>query len=131
MSLLDQNFADAEEPTVVPADEEYKLNIMSVRQDTDKNGAPYFLPTFECVDHPTAKEFTKFYRIPHSDLNPKQLNKAKWAIKNLLLACGMDPSMPFDPEQDLVGKELWAILGVSDDEEYGEQNYVKKLITPK
>jgi len=130
MSMLDMNLGDAQEPKAVPADEEYKIRILTCRSDNDKNGDPYLLPMFEIPDQPTSKGFTKFLRVPHQDLDAKQLNSAKWTMKMFLEAFGMDPGRPFDPEE-LSGKEGWAILGVSDDEEYGEQNYVKKFIAPK
>jgi hypothetical protein len=129
--MLDMDLSDAQEPTVVPADEEYKLRVSGCNVGTDKNGNNYFMPRFECVDQPAAKDFTKFYGVPHSGMTAKRLNSAKWQIKELLLALGLDPAKPFDPENDLQGQECWAILGVSEDEQYGEQNYVKKLIRPK
>ena len=130
MSILDMNLGDAVEPKVVPADEEYKLRILTVRSDNDKNDAPYLLPMFEIPDQPLSKGFTKFLRVPHQDLDAKQMNSAKWAMKLFLQCFDMDPSRPLDPEE-LTGKEGWAILGVEDSEQYGEQNYVKKFVAPK
>jgi len=130
MSLLDMNLGDAQEPKAVPADEEYKIRILTCRSDSDKNGNPYLLPMFEIPDQPTSKGFTKFLRVPHQEMDAKQMNSAKWSMTLFLQAFGMDPGRPFDPEE-LNGKEGWAILGVSDDEEYGEQNFVKKFIAPK
>lgn len=130
MSLLSMNLGDAVEPKAVPADEEYKIRILTVRSDTDKNDEPYLLPMFEIPDQPTSKGFTKFLRIPHQGLDAKKLNSAKWGMTMFLEAFGMDPGRDFDPEE-LVGKEGWAILGMEETEQYGEQNYVKKFIAPK
>jgi len=32
---------------------------------------------------------------------------------------------------DCIGRQAWAILGVSEDEEYGEQNFIKRFIKAK
>lgn len=130
MSMLDMNLGDAVEPTAVPADEEYKIRIMSVRVDNDKNGNPYMLPMFEIPDEASSKSFTKFLRIPHQAMDAKQMNSAKWQIKTFLECFGMDPSRPFDSDE-LVGREGWAILGVEETDDFGAQNYVKKFIAPK
>ena len=74
MSLLDMNLGDAQEPKAVPADEEYKIRILTCRSDNDKNGNPYLLPMFEIPDQPTSKGFTKFLRVPHGDMDAKQMN---------------------------------------------------------
>lgn len=130
MSMLDMNLNDAQEPTVVPAGEEYKIRILTVKVDNDKNNQPYMLPTFEVPDVAASKSFTKFLRIPNESLDAKKMNSAKWQIKLFLECFGMDPGRPFNPEE-LTGLTGWAILGIEEDEEYGDKNYVKKFIAPK
>jgi len=129
-SLLDIDVSSAEEPKVVPADEEYKLRILDATIDRDKNDEPYLLPRFEVVDEPLAKDFTKFLRLPHDGLNEKQLARVQWNLKLFLEAFDLPTKGRLDPE-DLKGKVGWAILGIEDNEQYGEQNYVKKFIAPK
>lgn len=131
-SIFDLNLNDAQEPQVVPAGEEYKLRITKVRVDNDKNGNPYLLPTFEIPDIAASKEFTKFLGFPKKDDSPKTANNKKWRIKEFMLAFGLDPSKKYkNPEVDFVGKTGWAILGIENDEEYGDKNYVKRFIVPK
>ncbi len=129
-SLLDIDVSSAEEPKVVPADEEYKLRILDATIDRDKNDEPYLLPRFEVVDEPLAKDFTKFLRLPHDGLNEKQLARAQWNLKLFLEAFDLPTKGRLDPE-DLKGKVGWAILGIEDNEQYGEQNFIKKFIAPK
>jgi hypothetical protein len=129
MGFLDIDISDVKEPTAVPGGEEYKLRISDVRQADDKNGAPYILPRFEISGEPTAKEFTKFLRLPHDGLDAKQLNNCKWQLKLFFDTFDIDPSN-IDLE-DMIGAEGWAILGLEESDEWGEQNFVKKFIAPK
>lgn len=130
MGFLDIDLSDVQEPSAVPGDAEYKLRIVDVRQADDKNGNPYILPRFEIPEEPSAKEFTKFLRLPHEGLDAKQLNSAKWQLKLFFDAFGVDPSS-LNNVDDLVGEEGWAILGLEDSDQWGEQNFVKKFIVPK
>jgi len=131
-SLLDigEGVADAPEPKAVPADEEYKIRILSATQDMDKNQEPYFLPRFDIADQPLSKDFTKFIRIPHSGLDEKAMARARSQLRIFLECFGLPTSGQIDLE-DMQGKTGWAILGVEETEQYGEQNYIKKFIAPK
>lgn len=131
-SLLDigEGVADAPEPKAVPADEEYKLRIINIRQDLDKNQAPYLLPRFDLDGQPLSKDFTKFIGLPHSELDEKAMVRARSNLRIFLECFGLPTSGQIDTE-DMVGKTGWAILGIEETEQYGEQNYVKKFIAPK
>ncbi|KKL51831.1 hypothetical protein LCGC14_2291580 [marine sediment metagenome] len=131
MSILDLDLSDAQEPQVAPANEEYKLRIVGVKVGVDKNSHDYFIPAFEIPDEPNYKEFSRFYGLPHKDMNPKQLNSCKWQLKSFFEAFKVDHSKKLNVENDLPGKTGWAILGVESVEEYGDKNYIKKLIKPK
>ncbi len=134
MSMLDLASLDLEnapEITVVDANEEYKLRILDCRIGVDRNGHDFILPRFEVVNEPTSKDFTHFLSLPSEGMDEKKINKVKNALKVFFLCFDVDLSRKLNPEDDLTGQEGWGILGVSDDEEYGEQNYIKKFITPK
>ena len=135
MGFLDIDFSDVQEPSAVPGDQEYKLRIVGVKTDengnlpTNKNGQEYLLPRFEIVGEPTAKEFTRYIGMPDSSMDAKQLNNAKWALKSFFEAFDLDPNnVTID---GMVGAEGWAILGLEETNEWGEQNFVKKFIAPK
>ena len=130
MTIFEMDVTDVVEPTVLPAGEEAKIRITAVKADNDKNGNPYFLPTFEVADDPSVKEFTKFYSVPRGDMDAKKLNNSKLAIKRLCEAMDIDPTKPFDTDS-LIGRECWAILGIEENAEYGDKNYIKKFIAAK
>ena len=127
MGFLDYDLNDDQEPTAVAGDQEYKLRITDVRQGTDKNGNPYLLPRFEVVGEPTAKEFTKFLRLPNANLDAKQLNNCKWALKVFFDAFDLDANS-IGSAEEMIGHEGWAILGLEESPEWGEQNFVKKFL---
>jgi len=140
MGFLDDVMGDEEytQPTAVPGGSEYKLRIVDVKTDPshddnlprNKNGDAYLLPRFEIVGEPTAKEFTRYMGIPGNDMDAKKRNQAGYMIKLFLQAFDLDSASLADPS-DLIGAEGWAILGLEETDEYGEQNFVKKFIAPK
>ena len=138
MSLLDltdlqDEIENAEEPTIAESGTEQKLRIISVRGgEAGKNDCEYFSPLYEIVDMPMAKEFSDFFWVPDKDkLSEKQYQRSLYAIKVLAAAFEIDISRPVDYEDDLPGHTGWAILGTKKSDEYGEQNTVRKYITPK
>ncbi len=128
---LGSELAEAEDQAVLPKNSECRCRVMAVRQDTDKNGNDYIMPLIEVLNSadfgiPNPKDFTYFMGMPHDGLDPKQKQRSNLKIKNFLIACGLEVG-PFDPDT-FVGCEFWAILGVDDNETYGEQNYIKTLV---
>ncbi len=123
---------DSQEPYAVKAGEEYKLIIIEVREGTDKNDLSYIMPRVEVVGQPYAKDFTHFLHLPDAEnMGDKQLNRVRWALKTFFEAFGVDTSQPLSLKDDLVGLEGYAILGLGTDDQYGEQNFIKTLVTPK
>jgi hypothetical protein len=125
MSFLDMNFDDVVEPRAVEPDKEYKLRIIEVREGTDKNGNGYALPRLEVLDEVGAKDFTYFLGFPHDGMDAKQLNSSKYKIKSFCDAFNLDPNAPFE---DWVGAEGWAILGLNETDEWGEQNFIRRFV---
>jgi hypothetical protein len=113
---FDINFDDVQEPYAVKPNEEYKLRIVDICIDYDKNGNPYLLPRFEIVDEPYAKEFTKFFRLPCTDMTPKELNNCKFALKRFFEAFEIPTSGGTIDTDDIIGLEGWAILGIEEDD---------------
>lgn len=129
-TFLDVYTGDAVEPIAVPAGE-YKLRCLGGVVDTDKNGNPYFQPRFEVPSVPTSKDFTDFIRLPYEGMTEKQLNQAKWRLDAFKHCFGLKSKGKVDLTNDLPGLEGWAILGMRDDPDYGEQNNIRKYILPK
>ena len=138
MSMLDltgimDDIEGAEEPTIAEPGEEYKLRIISVRGGiAGKTECEYFSPVYEVVDAPMVKEFSDFFWVPDREkLSEKQYARACYALKVFASAFEIDLTRPIDYEDDLPGCEGWAILGSKKDEQYGDQNTVRKYIVPK
>ena len=133
VDLSGHNIEDAQDPIAMPAGE-YKIRIIEcdgMRQNKDDND--YVLPRFEVVGEPLAKDFTHYVPLlttnageALADFDEKRVVKIKAGIKNFCLCFGIDTSS-FDTDE-LQGLEGWVILGTSDDDQYGEQNYIKKLV---
>lgn len=125
MTTINVSTEGAIEPTVIAAGNEAELRIIDVKVDNDKNGNPYMLVRFEVVGEAAAKEFTKFFGIPGDHMDAKRKNNALFGLQTFEQAFGF--KLPCNTD-DMLGLTGWAILGVDDDEQYGEQNYVKKFI---
>lgn len=122
---------DAQEPFAVKPGE-YKLRIVDVRKGTDKNGLEYLMPSLEVSNELYSKDFTHFLHIPDKEeMSEKQLNRVRFAYGEFCRCFGINLSRPFDPEDDWPGHEGWAMLKIRESEEYGEQNYISKLVAPK
>ena len=124
--LEGMNFDDVVEPKAVP-EGEYELRITEVTQDNNKNGEPYILPKFDIVEEPTAKTVTKYMALPIATMDEKKKNNTRLRLKRFFEALGIDASAGVNLDE-LAGETVWAMLGLEDDEEYGESNYVKKFV---
>jgi hypothetical protein len=139
MGFLDaMDIEEGQAPTTVPGGAEYQLRITGVREDDsyddqmprDKNGNPYLMPKFEIMGEPTAKEFTRYLAIPHDEMDAKKLNGARYTLKLFLDTFGLEAASLATPS-DMIGGEGWAILGLEESDQWGEQNFIKKFIAPK
>ena len=136
MSMLDltnliDEIEDAQEPTVLKSGTEHKLRIISVRGGVAGKGeCEYISPVFEVPNEPLAKEFSTFLWIPDKErLSEKQYARALSDFKKFVKCFSIDLSKAFDYEDDLPGLEGWAILGIKNSDEYGEQNTIRTFIT--
>lgn len=130
-TFLDIDTSDAMEPTVAAPDTEHLIRIIGYKKDEDgkivrtsDSGWKYFLVLFEFPNDISAKTFSQIYSVPNDQMDAKQVNSAKWDIECLKRCFGVT-ELNFN---DMIGKEGYAIIGVKEDS-YGEQNYIKKLIT--
>ena len=122
--LSDLDLSDVVEPRVVEADQEYNLRISDVKKGTNKNGGPYLMPRFEIVGEVGAKDVSHYIGLPDSSMDAKKLNNTKYRIKQFLEAFDIDPQTD---TESWVGAEGWAVLGIQDNEQYGEQNFIKRF----
>lgn len=125
MTFLSELDLDNVKEEVVVPEGEYKVKITGFSEGVDKNGNPYLL-VFMAPDYDEpAKEFSYFLGKPDPNDDPRRFNRKLRDIKNFLQAFGLDKDS--DPDS-WVGEEAWALLGVKEDDEYGEQNYVKRFL---
>lgn len=130
--LGEMNLDAGQEPKAVEAGQEVKVTIIGCKKDVDKNDHKYIQPRFEMVDFPLSKDFTAFFHIPDvSWMTAKQLNGARFGMKNFLTCFGIDPASRISFEDDLPGHTGWVIVGKSESDEYGEQNFVKKFVVKR
>ena len=134
MAMIDPSeygLEDSQEPYAVKPGE-YKLKIISVGGGMDKNDLEYLQPRLEVCGEPYSKDFTHFLHVPDKgEMGEKQLNRVKFAYSSFCKCFSIDTTRPFDPKDDWAGCEGWGILGLSESKEYGEQNFIRKLLTPK
>lgn len=122
----------SQEPYAVKGGEEYKLLIVEVKEGVDKNGLDFIQPRLEIAGEPFAKDFTHFLHLPNKEkMSEKQLNRVRYNLKSFCQCFEIDTSRPSSPVDDWPGSEGFAILGLRTDDQYGEQNYISKLVLPK
>jgi len=141
MSFLDVDTSNAEEPKVVAADKEYKIRIIGYltkeNEDTGEedyirinaNGEPYLMPRFDIPSEPMAKEFTHYVPLPSDSQDEKTKARNSWRLEEFKRAFKF-PGGKVDLRKT-EGNEGFAILGIQEDEGYGESNRIKKLVVPK
>lgn len=132
IDLNDYELDGAQEPYAVEAGEEYKLIIVDVKEGKDKNDLEYIQPRLEIEGEPFAKDFTHFLHLPNkAEMTPKQLNRVAYNLRSFCECFGISTDGTTNPKDDWVGCEGFAILGTTTSEQYGEQNFISKLMTPK
>jgi hypothetical protein len=130
--LSDMALDDSHELHVLPAGSEVEIRIIDVKKDRDKNGLEYIMPRFEVVGDPYAADFSHFMHLPNKEeMDAKKLNRCKLALNTFLKAFGVDTGGRINFETDLSGLTGWAILGSRKDDEYGDQNTIRKWSVPK
>ena len=127
MGILKVNLSDVKEPTIIEANTEVTLRIISVKEGVDKNGNNYIQPVFEVPEVPEAKSFSYFLSIPNDQMDAKKKQNSGWRLLQFLTAFGVNSDGEIDLE-DLIGLTADAILGVESSEQYGDQNYVKRFV---
>lgn len=130
-SDLEKEINDAPEPKTLPRGSEVRARIIGVREGiSDKNGAQWYMPTFDVPDDPMVIEFNDFFwdLADRDKLDPKASQRALYKFQKFAQAFGLDYSRPFSWTDDLDGLEGWVILGVRKSDEYGEQNTVSKYV---
>jgi len=139
IDLAGENLEEGKELQAV-AEGEYRVRIKDWKTDddgkivkrTDKD-FPYIMPVLEIINCPEAeysKDLTHFLWMPHDEMDAKQRNNCKFALHEFWTAFGIDYRQKIDPES-VIGAEADALLIVSPDTGYGEQNKIKRFVTSR
>ena len=121
--ILDYNLEDVPELKAV-APGEYSLTIINVEEKIDKNGNPGILVMMKIADE-EAKSVTTWLSLPGDDDEVEVKNRKLRNLKRFLECFSL--TLPLEVS-DMVGSEGWAILRLEDDEEYSEQNRIKRFL---
>lgn len=139
LDFTDDDLDSAVEPQAVE-EGEYTLKLADWKTDKkgavlqkDKNDHPYIMPiieVIECEEAEYAKRFSHFLPLIHEDMTVKEKNAARWELKSFWTCFGIDYSQRIDYEE-CIGATGDALLVVAPDEGYGEQNRIKKFMSPR
>ena len=130
-TMLDLELDGATEPHVVAAEQEYRIRVVGGHVTKSDKGT-FLIIRFEVKDDPYSKEFTQVYSTDFSKMSVKQANSAKWTLTELFRALKFNyRGGTLDPQDDLAGLECTAVLGVKTSDDFGDQNFIRKLIIPR
>ena len=136
LDLTEENLDNAVEPKAVD-DGEYTLKITDWKTDDkgsvvkeNQNGNPFIMPVLEiveCAEAEYAKAITKYLPLPHPDMTKKERNAARYNLRMFWEAFGVDYTQRIIYE-DVIGLTAEALLSVSADSGYGEQNNIDRFL---
>lgn len=133
-SFLDLNLADVKELVALPEGEyELRLNKAEMRTVSNTNssyyGAQFLLLSFDVPGEADSKGISHTLFLPRDQDDDKQKNNRLRSIKNFCDAFGVDYSQGIDIEElNTSAATGWAMLKVEEDEEYGEQNRIRRFV---
>ena len=112
---------------------EYQLTLVTCEikeQKPEKGTGRFIMATLEIVSDPDTKLITHVMMLPAADDNERKRNNRLRNIGDFFKCFGIPSSGPVNLAA-FEGNTGWAILGVEDGGQYGEQNRVKRYITGK
>ena len=128
--FIDIDTSDAKEPAAVEPGE-YKIRITGFRKDAEKKivrtsdkGNRYFIVTFDIPSEEFSKGLSNIFSLPTDEMDAKQKNAVKWRLEVFKRAFNLT-ELKFD---SMIGREGYAILNKTFDEQYGEQNNITNFI---
>ena len=128
--FIDIDTSDAKEPVAVEPGE-YKIRITGFRKDAEKKivrtsdkGNRYFIVTFDIPSEEFSKGLSNIFTLPTDEMDAKQKNAVKWRLEVFKRAFNLT-ELKFD---SMIGREGYAILNKTFDDQYGEQNNITNFI---
>lgn len=129
MTVVDINVDDVQELEVLnPGEYQVRIDNAEIRESDNPNFDKYLLLRLVPDEHPNAKSISHVIMLPCSQMDEREVMNRKRDIKNFVEAFNYNASNGINDEE-LVGLTGWALLGVENDDEYGEQNRVRRFVT--
>ena len=127
-SFADLNLASTPDMAPVAAGE-YLLSLRSIEKKTyDKDGksGSFLNIRFEIEGQPTAPDVYHTLFLPKASDTEKQRNQTASRIKDMFKA--LNAPLDLSASEQLVGRQAWAVLAVTEDPVYGRKNSIKSFI---
>ena len=127
MSLLDYDVDSVPELTTMAAGaHQVKIVSAEIRQQKPEKGTSSFLylrlvPT----EDPNAKDIGHVIMLPDDNKDERENNSRLRRLKEFVMAFGLQIPLDTDTMTDTVGV---GVLSQEDDEEYGEQNRIRRFL---
>lgn len=134
MSFLDFNLNNVPELSALPDGQEYELRILecevknSAVKSDGTGGNPMVITRFDVPSEPNSKGITHVMMLPTQADDEKKHNGRLRSLKMFCDAFGIEYGSGISLGEEVVGRTGWAILGIEDSPEYGEQNRVRRFI---
>jgi|SRR5690625_3677036 len=139
---MEDNFLDLAQLDAIPDEhllddnQEYSLNILKARIGESKGektaGQPYLMVTLKAEGEPDSRPFNEVFMLPTRGLDQDVFNRRGRDLREFLKAIEFDYSSGWnileEPEA-IEGLSFNAVVRVTDDETFGEQNSVKTIVS--
>ena len=118
------DFSDTHDEVILEEGREVLLRVISVDAGVGPKG-DYKRIGYEVPDEPFAKAIYNIISMPGPNDDARKRNKKQLRLRDFMTAHELDLSRKFN-WSDLVGVEVWAVLGIERSEQYGDKNTVAK-----
>ncbi len=135
MSFLNVNLNDVKDLVALP-DGEYELRLYKAELKTVEKvdsvafGAEMINMAFDVPSETDAKDISHTLWLPKASDSEKDQQNALRRLKYFCDAFGIDYSSGINLDE-IIGATGWALLKTESSDEYGDQNRIRRFITPK
>lgn len=132
--IADINLNELAELKALPEGTESRVRVTGIPEvnTKEKDGSQYIRVRLCVFQEPDVKDISYFIGLPDEQFDDKQNADRGRRLKKFCEGFDIDMGTGsvraiLDNIASWEGLEAWAILGFSNDDQYGEQNHVKKL----
>ena len=128
MSFLNINLDDTKEPTVAEAGE-HVVRIAMAEAKKSKAGADMLVLTIELPNEVGVGRIFDYLLAPQESDDDNRVYMRKLSLNRMCECFGYDSTNGGIDTEELIGREGKALISIEDNEEYGEQNRIKRYIS--